>query len=261
MKLSSVILVLAALVVASVAQAAPAAPVTSWNGFYVGGNVGGTFGDATARTNANATGNTYFANSSITSLAANGKQSLSPVGFTGGIQGGLNRQIGNWVVGVEGDFGTDTSSDDKSTTVVYPCCGPSTYTLKQKVSTDWAMSVRPKIGYAFNNTFVGDVLGYVTGGLVVSQMNYKSTFSDNFGQNAYENVSKSDLAVGWSIGLGTEIALDSRWSVRPEYMYTDYGSVSSTGTLNGTAGATDPMSHSAELVSNIIRVGVNYKLN
>jgi outer membrane immunogenic protein len=261
MRFLSLFVALAALVIAATAQAAPAPVATNWDGFYVGGNVGGTFGDGTAKTGSTFSGSGYFAQTSVDSINANGKKSLSPVGFTGGIQGGYNHQIGNWVVGVEGDFGSDTASDSSSVTVVYPCCGPSTYTINQKVSSDWAMSIRPKAGYTFNNTFVGDVLGYITGGLVVSQMNYKEVFNDNFGQGAHEAVSTSDIAVGWSVGLGTEVALNSRWSVRPEYMYTDYGSISPSGRVTNNSGAFNSMSHSADLTSNIFRIGVNYKLN
>lgn len=191
---------------------------------------------------------------------ANGKQNLSPLGFTGGAQGGYNFQTGHWVLGIEADASGSTASDSKSTTVVYPCCSPSTYTLTQKVSNDWAVSLRPKMGYTVDNTPIGDILGYVSAGIVASQINYESTFTDNYGMNAYESQNVSEFHAGWTIGAGAEVALNPNWSIRPEYLYTDYGKVRSTGTLRASS-TTAPMEHSADLTSSVFRVGVNYRFH
>lgn len=238
--------------------AAQAHAATDWSGYYAGLNVGGFFGDSEAYTHA-ANAGTYFANSSVTSILANGKQKLSPLGFTGGAQGGYNFQTGRWVLGIEADVSGSTASDSKSTTVVYPCCSPSTYTITQTVSNDWAVSLRPKIGYAVDNTPVGDILGYVSAGVVGSQINYESNFSDNYGNSAQEAQNISEFHAGWTLGAGAEIALNSSWSLRPEYLYTHYGKVRPTGTLNTNAGWVAPMEHSADLSSSVFRVGVNYR--
>lgn len=239
---------------------AGAEAATDWTGYYAGLNVGAFVGDSDANTHAASAG-TYFANTSVTSIQAHGTQKLSPFGFTGGAQAGYNYQTGHWVLGIETDASGNTASDSKSTTVVYPCCSPSTYTISQKVSNDWAVSLRPKLGYAFDNTPIGDLLGYVSAGVVASEINYKSTFSDNFGLNAYESQNVSELHAGWSVGAGAEVALNSRWSIRPEYMYTDYGKVRPTGTLGATGGWTAPMEHSADLTSSVFRIGANYRFH
>lgn len=239
---------------------AQAQAATDWTGYYAGLNVGAFVGDSEANTHA-ANAGTYFANSSVTSILANGTQKLNPLGFTGGAQGGFNYQTGHWVLGLEADASGSTASDSKSTTVVYPCCAPSTYTITQKVSNDWSVSVRPKLGYAFDNSPIGDILGYVTAGVVASQINYESTFSDNYGMNAYESQNVSEFHAGWSVGAGAEVAITPRWSIRPEYMYTDYGKVRPTGTLNAAAATAAPMEHSADLTSSIFRVGVNYRFH
>jgi outer membrane immunogenic protein len=79
---------------APVYKAAPAAaPVWSWTGFYIGGNLGGSIGrDPTTQSvpAANATLATF---------------TLSPAGFIGGGQIGYNYQFApNWLIGVEGDI-------------------------------------------------------------------------------------------------------------------------------------------------------------
>ncbi|MER2520513.1 MAG: outer membrane beta-barrel protein [Bdellovibrionales bacterium] len=247
-------------IAAIIAISAHAHAATDWSGFYAGLNAGAMLGESSANTHAANIGN-YFANSSVTSIIANGTQKLNPLGVVGGAQGGYNYQTGHWVLGLEGNASGSTASDSKSTTVVYPCCSPSTYTISQKVSNDWAVSLSPKIGYAFDSTPIGDILGYISAGVVASQINYESTFSDNYGLNAFESQNVSEFHAGWSVGTGAEVALNSHWSVRPEYMYTNYGKVRPTGTLNANGGSTAPMEHSADLTSSIFRVGVNYRFH
>ena len=64
----------------------PAAPVFSWTGFYVGLNAGGAFGNSSWTTPAGSVG------------------SFSTLGALAGGQIGGNYQIGQFVIGAEGDF-------------------------------------------------------------------------------------------------------------------------------------------------------------
>src|SRR5437868_4494385 len=77
-------------------KAAPmAAPVYSWTGFYIGGNVGGAWSHLTT-TDVDA----------FAALATAGTQTkLHKTGFTGGGQLGYNVQSANWLFGIEGDIG------------------------------------------------------------------------------------------------------------------------------------------------------------
>ncbi len=63
---------------------------------------------------------------------------------------------------------------------------------------------------------------------------------------------------------GTEYAFGGGWSFKAEYLYVDLGRASTTSTnLVGFAGTTpypsNVYTHSVDLKSNIVRVGVNYK--
>ena len=91
----------------------PPAPVYNWTGFYVGGNIGASFG--TFKTDFNATPVTVAATGVGTCTVATpctfttpgfaGRDEVYPAGFIGGGQIGYNWQFSPlWVVGLEADF-------------------------------------------------------------------------------------------------------------------------------------------------------------
>jgi outer membrane immunogenic protein len=235
-----------------------------WKGFYVGGNAGGVKGNSDAFTNTIFSPTGYFALSSVPAIAAVGHQQLSPRGFTGGGQVGYNLQRGHWVLGVEADFGSMHVSDDFTGTGVYPCCAPSTFTVTQKVSSDWLFTARPRIGVGNAN-----VLVYGTGGIAMTNFNYSEDFIDTFptppSKPAHESASTSGTLTGWTGGGGVEFktTAGSRWSWKAEYLFADFGSgvkVTSTNlTAFSTAFPTNVFTHRADLTQNIFRVGFNYR--
>jgi len=227
---------------------------TDWSGFYAGVNAGASFSSADAKTSVEDQFD-YFAASSVTSINDNGAHTLDQDNFTGGVQGGVNFQDGNFVYGFEADFGAFNVADSHSVTVEYPCCGPDTYTLRQDVDTNWLLTARPRIGWAMDN-----ILIYGTGGLSVSNVTAKERFTDTFGPSV-ETSSKSDTKTGWNLGAGAEVAIDDGWSVKGEYLYTDLGKVSSTSTNLDDGGGpyTDVFHNSVDLTSSVARIGLNRK--
>lgn len=106
------------------APAVVPAPVFSWTGFYIGGNVGYGWGSG---------------NDAADLLG------IKPQGWFGGGQVGYNYQFGNNIVaGLEADFQGGDISDGVAG-------------VDSKL--DWFGTVRGRLGYAF-----GRVLPYVTGG-------------------------------------------------------------------------------------------------
>ena len=71
------------------------APVFNWTGFYVGGELGGKWG----QTNWTTTSNSDFPG---TIVDASFRRNYDPSGFQAGGYAGYNWQITNWVVGLEG---------------------------------------------------------------------------------------------------------------------------------------------------------------
>src|SRR5262249_49446725 len=83
----------------------PPAPVYNWTGWYVGGNLGSSFGTFNTDFNvALVTVTTNFSNPfNIPGFA--GRDEVYPGGFIGGGQIGFNWQLSPlWVVGLEADF-------------------------------------------------------------------------------------------------------------------------------------------------------------
>jgi outer membrane immunogenic protein len=237
---------------------------TNWTGFYAGLNTGGTLGSSNAQTGTS--GGDYFQSASVTQINYAGNQNLTPKGYAGGLQFGYNRQIGHkWVLGLEADFGVLAASNTESATTVYSCCSPYTFTMTQKVSTDWMGTGRARVGH----TVAKRGLLFVSGGAAETQLHYSSLFADNWtdiaGYTAYlvnESASASALKTGWIVGGGGEYALNKRWSARAEYLFADFGTVSrSNANLTDASGNTytDPFTHTATLTSSVARAAVNYR--
>ncbi len=241
----------AALVTSGTASADEFNIAKDWTGAYVGANAGYVWGDADTRTSTQA--GTYFAGSSVSAVNSSGVAKVHPDGFTGGAQAGFNWQSGNVVFGVEGDFDAYDLNESRTVTTLYPAFAPSTFTLHQAVNADWLLTLRPRVGYAANN-----LLAYVTGGLAVTELKNSNSFSDTFGLGAAESSSASKTKYGWALGAGLEYAVTSNWSAKAEYLYTDFGSMTSSGVLTASGPSSAPFSHAADLNSSIVRIGVNY---
>jgi outer membrane immunogenic protein len=234
-------------------KAPPLLPAYNWNGWYVGLNAGGTFGNAHDPTTVGDVGN-YFGSSSRTSINAT-NQSTNTRGFTGGVQGGYNWQRGNFLVGFETDFNYFGNRGSDTVSNIYPCCAPDTYTIASSFKTNWLFTARPRLGWAAN-----DWLFYVTGGLAVTQLKADFTFTDTFA-TAHESASISKTKAGWTAGAGIEHAIWNDWSVKAEYLYADFGGVSTTSAnlITFSGARTELFAHKADLRTNVIRLGLNKK--
>jgi outer membrane immunogenic protein len=163
----------------------PAAPVTPrmnlerWTGFYLGGTLGGNFG-----------------NSDVT--GAFGTGSIDSREFQGTIHAGYNWQIGRMLVGVETDVGNGALSGTVTNGV---------QTIG--IDSDIAGSFRARAGYLMSPS----LLVYGTGGVAWART--------NIGLDGGERTDQT--LTGYQLGLGTELLLNPNWTMRLEYMYTDYG--------------------------------------
>ena len=106
-----------ALAIATPAIAAPPAPVVySWTGFYVGGNVGYSWGNANSSYNEPAFG-------TVTGLPTSFSSTERLNGFIGGVQAGYNWQANvNTVLGFETDI---RGTGKRRTTPAMPILFPS----------------------------------------------------------------------------------------------------------------------------------------
>ncbi len=242
---------------ASAADLPVKAPVMAapynWTGFYAGLNAGGGWGRSVSSSIPTGTG--YLSAVDVVAIAAAGP-SFDSSGFTGGVQAGYNWQTGSMVVGLESDFQYFHMTGSGSSTRVYPDFAPVTFTSTSSISTDWLWTIRPRVGWAMDK-----FLFYVTGGLAVTKLNGSWAFIDSFAP-ATESASASGTKAGWTVGGGVEAAVWSRWTVKAEYLYADFGSVSATSTNFASGGFPIPtriFNQSVNLRTSIARVGLNYR--
>jgi outer membrane immunogenic protein len=232
-------------------------PASNWTGFYVGLNAGGAWGRSDATTTTISPAGGFFATTSPAAIAIAGAQRINNSGFTGGLTAGYNWQASNFVFGLESDFDYFGLKGSSRSSGIYPCCVAFGFTVNSSMSSDWLITLRPRVGITTHNW-----LFYVTGGLAVANLKGNFTFTEtNIGGT--ESASISSTKAGWTVGAGTEYALPKGWSVKAEYLYVDLGRETTTSTNFGAPGAPFPINvftHSVDLRSNIVRVGLNYKL-
>ncbi|KQS05239.1 hypothetical protein ASG11_07355 [Sphingomonas sp. Leaf357] len=236
----------AALSFAAPAFAQDAAPERApFDGLYVGGSVGfdaqpsdarstllfdrnldGTFGDTvTTSTGANAF-SPGFCNGAATSTAPvacrNDKDNISYAGRIG-----IDKQYGNLVAGVVGEFGKSKINDSTSgfsTT-------PASYTFSRSIK--YNANLRARVGYAANTT-----LFYATAGGAYAKLNHRFTTSNT--ANAFASRGDRDVW-GYTGGGGIEQKLGRHFSIGLEYLYTQYKDNDYTVRVTqGTAPATNP---------------------
>jgi len=234
-------------------KAPPPVPLWSWTGFYLGGNVGYSWGrsDTTVTINDVTT---------ATTLAA-GNSKFNMNGAIGGFQGGYNWQTGRMVLGIETDF--DWTGQRGSTSFICPTgvcttLGPMAATLNQKL--DWLGTLRGRLGVT-----ASPILFYVTGGLAYGRIKTDGTVS-GFNVNLVPltaGFSNSTTKTGWTIGAGVEGVISGNWTAKVEYLYVDLGTVTGgtplapvgVGLRSGDVGSA---AFSSKITDNILRVGVNY---
>jgi outer membrane immunogenic protein len=240
----------------------PVVALYNWTGFYVGLNAGYAAGhDTPARTLTapNCVPRRVTICPNVVSLVSSSAQSMNPTGFSGGLQIGYNYQYGNILLGIESDINSFrlNRSNNFGPAQVAPL--PFVLTTQDSATTNWLLTVRPRIGY-FTNNF----LAYITGGLAVTDETYSSTITmvtdkgtiGTFATSASQNV-------GWALGGGLEYAFAPSWSVKAEYLHVDFGNLNGA-TLNGTpsigvngmTGAS--LAYSNRLNADIVRIGINY---
>src|SRR5271166_3139753 len=191
-----------------------AAPVDSWSGFYIGGNVGGQWGSADPTTSTVYSTTGYFATTSIPAIDALGQQSFNRSSVTGGFTAGYNWQVSNVVLGLEGDINYFGFKGSATGTALYPCCAPTGFAIASSASADWLATIRGRLGVLATPSF----LLYATGGAAIADVKANFAFTDTFA-SATESAAIGSTRVGWTAGGGGEYAIGSGWSVKAEYLY------------------------------------------
>lgn len=220
----------------------------NWTGFYLGAHLGG------------------LANLSDISDPLGGSLFGNPNRATGGFAGaqiGYNHQSGFIVYGLEADIsvpdveGTSTCSSLSGSFVNSNCragidaFGTLTARLGLALGPDGRALIYGKAGAA-----------WYTGSLDLATNDWAGGASNNPFTRGSDDLSHW----GWALGVGTEYALASRWSLKAEYSYADFGNQSVTllpsAVLDGTGAVVDTIPSRQGHVSNALhsfKIGLNYR--
>ena len=225
-------------------------PLFNWTGFYVGGNIGYSWGrsnDSSALTNG--AGTVLLSSTATTDLN----------GAVGGGQIGYNWQIGSFVGGLEADIqGTNEKGTRNFICSAVVCLPPPALALPavsvamgQKI--DWFGTLRGRAGVLAAPA----LLLYATGGLAYGEVNTSDTI------NALAPFSTNATNVGWTAGAGIEGVLGGNWTARLEYLYVDLGKANGSflTAINALGGGMLSANYNSHVTDNIVRVGINYKFN
>lgn len=191
-----------------------------WSGWYAGGHIGYATGEMNSTLSA---GSPPGANQSFGSLY-------------GGLQAGYNYVLpSRLLLGIEADVSFPNFLEDGLASTRATARGNVTDQI------DDIGTLRGRLGYAFDRWLV-----YGTGGFAWSQARLVETpglvdDADTVERNR----------TGWSLGIGTEVAIAADWTARLEYIYDHFGNVSASFP-SGTQ-------YQSAFDLQMLRLGLNYK--
>jgi outer membrane immunogenic protein len=211
---------------------APPPPISTWTGFYVGGNIGYSWGRET---------NSW----DFLGFPVGGEtQTLN--GVIGGGQWGFNWQKGNWVFGMEGDF--QGSGERGTGTFGFGPIPVALLSFTDAQSLTWFGTDRGRIGFLATP----NILLYGTGGVAYGHLN--SSYTLNVIGFPLANIGTSETRAGWTAGAGIEGKLGSNWTAKLEYLHIDLGSLNS----NFSVVSIPIAGLNQRFTDDLVRVGVNY---
>ena len=205
------------------------APTWDWTGCFVGGQVGGLWGQSDkwiVRTPGGA-----HQNQSLGSHTIDG-----PIG---GFQAGCDYAFAGVVTGVQVDFGGANAKGRHDSA--------QEFGVDYHSEVAWITSLTGRVGKPFNR-----FLPYVKGGVAWERVRYSA--STIVTGTAYKS---KETRPGWTVGLGGEYAISRTVSVFLEYDYYGFGTdtVRMTPQLDGLGPAFVDIKETA----NIVKTGFNIR--
>jgi outer membrane immunogenic protein len=222
-----------------------------WSGIYVGAHIGGGW----------ATNDVSDPGLGIVGalLGVPAVQTVDSSGIAGGVQAGLNYQMGRLVIGSEVDFSW-ADINGTSTASFAPLGAGILFNRALTANTDWTATSTVRLGLAHDRWMF-----YSKAGAAFAHTNYASNWTATAG-GATATVftgTGDQTRVGWTVGVGAEWAFWTNWSAKLEYDFMDFGSktVAINGTLlPGVANAPASFGVVNDQMISEVKFGVNYKI-
>jgi outer membrane immunogenic protein len=226
-----------------------------WTGVRLGLN--GGFNSGTAHSGGGAFGNlsngAYWTTPDDVEVGKAMRRDLQPDGYNAGVEASYKFQIGSWVPGLDVGFGSFRNSDSFSTTQGYPTNQAVKYTVHSTIETDWLFTLRPKLGYAWDRFLLEGGAG-----LAMTRISITQDFADT--QARVERATASATKTGWTAGAALNYALSDSWSIKGEYLYTDFSGVRATGNLvNASVTDRAQVTQDYNLSVSTFRIGIDYR--
>jgi len=205
-----------------------------WSGFYLG-----------AATGVTADKTDYFVTAPVGNTFVSSPGEFTDTGIIGGLYAGYDFDLGDFVIGFEGDIAAlgGISQED------YFFGAKTDETISESI--DWLATLRARAGYGSDQYLV-----YLTGGLTAGHVNADYNYSNTVITTFSYDGSASGFEFGWVLGAGIETRLDSRWSVRAEFMHVDLNDTTLSA-FNAFNGVTNTVRFENEL--DIARVGLTFR--
>jgi outer membrane immunogenic protein len=226
----------------------PPVPIFTWTGFYVGVNAGGAF---PLNNNSSAINNAVFFGGAAPLAGSFGGFVATNNGgnngrFLVGGQAGVNWQVNQFVLGIEGD-GQALLGGNNNNFGLFPNNGNNTGFLG---------TVRGRGGIAFDRFLV-----YGTGGVAFGGNNDRAnTFLGTVGgvPTIFTANTTAGTRVGYAVGAGVEYAFFNNWSIKVEYLFVDLGRNNRTF-FDPVTGAGFFINHREQ--DHVVRAGLNYRFD
>jgi outer membrane immunogenic protein len=210
------------------------APIYNWTGFYIGAHIG--WGSAELESTLN---DAFFPFDAGTTFGG-GRQD----GFLGGVQAGFNYQIGQIVLGVEGQISwTDIGRD--GSIAVDGLIG--TNFIDHSTEINFLATLAARLGLAFGNALI-----YVKGGAAF--LDWSSTVAFRGPDVVNGSVSFGDTEFGWMVGAGLEYGFTPNWSAKIEYNFMSFDLDSTNFNIGGVDRRFDH-----DLDVHVVKAGINYR--
>jgi len=190
------------------------APVYDWTGFYIGGHVGGGWGQS----------DWTFQNESFFNDDPGDHLNFNPSGWLGGGHVGFNYQINRLVIGIEGTW----SAADIKHTVTSPFFPASDRETTRITSL---YTVAGRVGTAWDQFLIYGKGGLAGGQVEPSAVATVATIEGFEGGQFFWKPGKSHRS-GWVIGAGVEYMLVSNVMIGVEYNHIDLGTANYTARDN-----------------------------
>jgi outer membrane immunogenic protein len=256
------------------------APTANWSGFYVGGNVGYGWGDASSfNAPAGLISEVFFSNFGPNDFNTSFRQR----GWNGGVQTGYNWQFSNaGVLGIEADIQfAGVKGSVSNPAFLSPGDFGTSFRFESAAQRElqWFGTVRGRMGFLISPTW----LLYGTGGLAYGSTETKGAVSLMV-PNAFATISSdssyfvcsttssappvrcytgtnTQTQVGWTLGGGMEWLIAANWTAKFEYLHVELPSQSVT-----LVSPSPPSSSGVNTIYNFhrqgydfVRFGLNYR--